>query len=255
MGMHAVEENPVKNTAKPNQSKLIEEHLGLVHHVARQLYNSYAIQADFDELVSAGTMGLMGAVENFDPTRGMKFSTFAAPRIRGSILDELRRMDHVPRSLRRKTRELAGAREALIRVLGRNPEPQEMAEHLNIDLNTLWRWEAETERVSQVSLTDSGPDHNGRRLSPADMIAGQTHHEIEDRVNLTQETAVLTEALMQLKPQERTVLTLYYFEELKLYQIAAVLEVTESRVSQIRSKAIEKLRVQMSALRDEQRVA
>ena len=105
--------------------------------------------------------------------------------------------------------------------------------------------------MSVASFSDTGPDAHGRRFSPADMIAGETQHEIEERVNLGQETELLTEALMQLKPQERTVLTLYYFEELKLYQIAAVLEVTESRVSQIRSKAIEKLRVQMASLRAE----
>src|SRR5665213_2867445 len=92
------------------RDSLLAEHLGLVHHVARQLSRTLAPKADIDEMVSAGTMGLMSALEGFDPSRGLAFSTFAAPRIRGAILDELRRQDHVPRSVRRKARERSAAR-------------------------------------------------------------------------------------------------------------------------------------------------
>ena len=98
---------------------LLKEHLSLVHHVARQLSRSLAAPADFDELVSCGTIGLMSALDAFDVSRGLAFSTFAVPRIRGAILDELRRQDHVPRSIRRKTREIAAARENLTRIFGR----------------------------------------------------------------------------------------------------------------------------------------
>ena len=93
------------------RDRLLTEHLGLVHHVARQMSRTLAVKADFDELVSAGSMGLMAALDTFDTSRGLAFSTYAAPRIRGAILDELRRQDHVPRSIRRKTREMAAARE------------------------------------------------------------------------------------------------------------------------------------------------
>ena len=98
---------------------LLKEHLSLVHHVARQLSRSLAAPADFDELVSCGAIGLMNALDGFDPSRGLAFSTFAVPRIRGAILDELRRQDHVPRSIRRKTREISHARETLTRIFGR----------------------------------------------------------------------------------------------------------------------------------------
>ena len=100
------------------RDRLLTEHLGLVHHVARQLSRRLAVEFDFDELVSAGTIGLMNAVDSFDPGRGLAFSTFAAPRIRGAILDELRRQDHVPRSIRRKSRDISAAREALTRKGG-----------------------------------------------------------------------------------------------------------------------------------------
>ena len=111
------------------RTMLLEEHLGLVHHVAHQISRTIGARADFDELVSAGTIGLMAALEGFDLSRGLTFSTFAAPRIRGAILDELRKQDHVPRSIRRKTRDLSAGREAFQRTNGRAPDDRELAAH------------------------------------------------------------------------------------------------------------------------------
>ena len=116
------------------RERLLTENLNLVHHVARQLSKALAAPADFDELVSCGTIGLMNALDAFEPQRGLAFSTFAVPRIRGAILDELRRQDHVPRSIRRKTREIAHARETLTRIFGRQATDREVAEHLGLDL-------------------------------------------------------------------------------------------------------------------------
>src|ERR671933_1960156 len=123
------------------RERLLTAHLSLVHHVARQVSRTLVADFDFDELVSAGTMGLMSALDSFDVSRGLAFSTFAVPRIRGAILDELRRQDHVPRSIRRKSREIAAARETLMRVQGRAPEDKEVPEPLGVDLDTLWRWQ------------------------------------------------------------------------------------------------------------------
>ena len=229
------------------RERLLTEHLGLVHFVARQVARGISVEADFDELVSAGTMGLMSALESFDSRRGLAFSTFAAPRIRGAILDELRRQDHVPRSIRRKARDIAGARETLTRVLKRLPDEVEVAEHLGIDLDTLWRWQGDVEGAVHMPL-DRPTSDNGAP-SPMETIAGDDGCGIEDLITHDQEVAVLREAILQLKEQERTVLALYYFEELKLHEIAKVLELTESRVSQIRSKAISRLRGQLAPLR------
>jgi len=236
-------------TDATTREQLIAEHLGLVHHVARQLSRSLSLDADFDELVSSGTMGLMNALTSFDPGRGLAFSTFAAPRIRGAILDELRRQDHVPRSVRRKTRDLAAARKTLVRKLDREPGDREVADHLGIDMNTYWRWQSETESVVQVSLDRPMMDGDVRTSSPADIISDNNERGIEELLNLEQEVDHLRAAIMQLKDQERLVLSLYYYEELKLHEIATILELTESRVSQIRSKAISKLRLIMAPLR------
>jgi RNA polymerase sigma factor FliA len=227
---------------------LLAEHISLVHHVARQIHRRVSSDVELDELVSAGTMGLIEALERFEPTRGLAFSTFAVPRVRGAILDELRRLDHVPSSIRRRTRTLSAARETLRHELGREPVGEEVAELLGLDLPALWKLEAEAEGTMSVALDGSGRE-NGNDLPHPQPMAAEDHAGVEERITLDQETAILRETILRLSQQERTVLTLYYFEELKLHEIAAVLEVTESRVSQIRAKAITRLRGELSSLR------
>jgi RNA polymerase sigma factor for flagellar operon FliA len=233
------------------RDRLLTEHLGLVHHVARQMSRTLAVKADFDELVSAGTMGLMTALEGFDASRGLAFSTFAAPRIRGSILDELRRQDHVPRSIRRKTREISAAREALMRATGRAPEDKEIAAQLGIDLETLWRWQGEIEGAHHVPLDRAPGDREATAPTPSETLSNEAEPGVEDALNHEQEVRHLREAILKLKEQERVVLSLYYFEELKLHEIATVLDLTESRVSQIRTKALGKLRGELRPLREQ----
>ncbi len=231
------------------RDRLLQEHLGLVHHVARQVSRTLAVRADFDELVSAGTIGLMTALEGFDATRGLAFSTFAAPRIRGAILDELRKQDHVPRSIRRKTREMSAAREAYMRVNGRGPDDRELAEQMGVDMDTLWRWQADVEGAHHIPLDRAPGERENNAPTPAEMLTGGMDSDVEDSLTHEQEVSHLKDAILRLKDQERVVLSLYYFEELKLHEIAKVLELTESRVSQIRSKALSKLRVELKPLR------
>jgi RNA polymerase sigma factor FliA len=232
------------------RERLLTDHLGLVHHVARQMSRTLAVKADFDELISAGTMGLMTALDGFDPSRGLAFSTFAAPRIRGAILDELRKQDHVPRSVRRKTREIAASRETLGRIMGRAATDDEIAEHLGVDRDTLWKWQADVEGANQVPLERGPSERESPTPSPADYLSDEDEDNgIEERITHQQEVALLRDAIMGLKEQERIVLSLYYFEELKLHEIADILKLTESRVSQIRSKALSRLRVTMAPIR------
>lgn len=232
------------------RDRLLQEHLGLVHHVARQVSRTLAVRADFDELVSAGTIGLMAALESFDASRGLAFSTYAAPRIRGAILDELRKQDHVPRSIRRKTREMSAAREAWMREHGRAPEDRELAAQLNVDMDTLWRWQADVEGAHHIPLDRAPGEREHNTPSPSELLSGGEESDVEEHLTHEQEVVHLKDAILRLKEQERVVLSLYYFEELKLHEIAKVLELTESRVSQIRSKALSKLRVDLKPLRD-----
>ena len=233
------------------RDQLLHEHLGLVHHVARQMSKTLAVKADFDELVSSGSMGLMSALEAFEVDRGLAFSTFAAPRIRGAILDELRRQDHVPRSIRRKTREISQARETLGRVMGRAPSDREVADHLGVDLPTLWKWRSDVEGAHHVPLDRSANESEATAPTPIEVLADESGDAVDDLLNREQEVHHLRDAILNLKEQERTVLSLYYFEELKLHEIADILNLTESRVSQIRSKALQKLRAELAPLREE----
>jgi RNA polymerase sigma factor for flagellar operon FliA len=220
---------------------LLTQHLTLVHHVARQLEPRLSNALDHDELVSAGTLGLISAMSAFDHSRGLAFSTFAVPRIRGAILDELRRQDHVPRSVRRKTRDIHAAKALLSSKLGRAPEDKEVADALGIDLETYWRWESDIEGAVRIPIEKSGARDGDTHASPLDLIA-DPNHGIDERLGREQDLILLREAITKLNEQERTVIALYYFEELKLHEISEILGVTESRVSQIRSKALVRLR-------------
>jgi RNA polymerase sigma factor for flagellar operon FliA len=235
----------------PNaRQKLLNGHLGLVYFVARQVAAGLAAEVEYDELVSAGTLGLMSALESFDPGRGLAFSTFAAPRIRGAVLDELRRQDHVPRSIRRKTRQINAATEAIGRRVSGKATDKEIAAQLGVDVDTLWRWQADIEGAVQVSLDRSTHSDDDASPSKGETLTADDTDDVEQKITLDQEVSCLRDAIETLGKQERTVLALYYFEDLKLHEIATVLDLTESRVSQIRSKALNNLRTKLAPLRE-----
>lgn len=231
------------------REELLSQHLGLVYHVARQLCRSKGMEVELDELVSAGTLGLIEAFNNFDTKRGLAFSTFAAPRIRGAMLDELRRQDHVPRSVRRRSRELNAATESLTRTLGEAPDRSQVARHLGIDVDTVWRWQSESEGTRFLPLDHSSESASGAARIPLEHLIASSSMDVDERISLGQEIAKLRDELLELPEQERTVLSLYYFEELKLHEIAAILAVSESRVSQIRAKAVTRLRGKLASMR------
>jgi RNA polymerase sigma factor for flagellar operon FliA len=222
----------------------LTKHLGLVHHVARQIARRMSAHVDLDELVSAGTLGLIAAVDTFDATRSTAFSSFAAPRIRGAILDELRRLDHVPRSYRRKAREIAAARQSLDRSLGRAPEDAELARCLGVDEPTLRRWEREVEGTTRVAIDQpsDGASHGRHDEIPARTLADAAGETAPERLEREEKAAMLRDAIHALKDQARAVLGMYYFDELQMKDIAQVLGVSESRVSQIRKRALGELR-------------
>jgi RNA polymerase sigma factor for flagellar operon FliA len=223
---------------------LLTENLSLVHHVARQLGRRLSDKVDHDELVSAGILGLMSAMGAFDPRRGLAFSTFAVPRIRGAILDELRRQDHVPRSVRRKTREIETARQALAAKLCRAPDDEELATEMGVTLETLWKWQSDVESAVRLPLDRPARTRgDATAVSVLDLLHTEPSEAVDEQIGREEEIALLRKAILELREQERTVLGLYYFEGLKIHEIARMLGVTDSRVSQVRSKALSRLRV------------
>ena len=236
-----------RSTGDPGaRSQLLDRYLGLVHHVARQIAGRVSDVVEVDDLVSAGTLGLVQSLESFDLSRGLAFSTFAMRRIRGAILDELRSRDWVPRSVRAKGRQMAAAVAQLEGRLGRAPEPPEVAEALSLDLETYWRWREEVDGAILVSLDGSVTlDH--QESAPLEETLGDPSALLPGEALGQEETvATLRRGIATLPPKERTVLALYYYEELNLRQIAEILHVTESRVSQIRTQALKRLRQRLS---------
>jgi RNA polymerase sigma factor for flagellar operon FliA len=236
------------SAAPASRDQFLTQHIGLVHHVARQLANRLSTQADLDELISAGSMGLIQAVDSFDRKRGLSFSTYAVPRIRGAILDELRKQDHVPRNVRRRTRDMTRARDSLTSVLRRKPTEFEMARVLQAPTEMVRRWELDAEGASVASLDQSvRADMAGTTLG--DTITDDRDPGMDDVLTHEQEVQRLKVAIGMLKEQERTVLALNFFEELKLQEIATVMGLSVCRISQIRTGALLKLKNALSYLR------
>jgi RNA polymerase sigma factor for flagellar operon FliA len=227
------------------RSELLDRYIGLVHHHAREIVRR-APGLDLDELVSAGTVGLVQALEGFETARGLAFSTYAVPRIRGAMLDELRRRDWLPRSVRARLRRLEQVRAALQQQLGRPPAAEELAEALGVELETYWRWQAEMEGRSMVELDRSVGDGLTENATLGEAIADAAAVEPSARLLEEEGLSQLHAALGGLSERERLVLSLYYFEELNLRQIGEVLHITESRVSQLRTRALGRLRERLS---------
>ncbi len=224
------------------RAQLLDRYIGLVHHTAREIIRRVSREVELDELVSAGTLGLVQALEGFDPGRGLAFSSYAVPRIRGAMLDELRAQDWVPRSVRARGRQLAQARDGLLRTLGRMPAASEVAHALGVDLDTYWRWADQAEgRVVLALDAPAGPDDHGD--SPlSETIADQDCPDPGADLARAETLQALHEAFAALPAKDRLVLSLYYYEQLNLKEIGGVLHVSESRVSQIRTRALRRLR-------------
>lgn len=243
-----VKRDKARRVSAGQREALLSQHIGLVHHVARQLARSLSTAAELDELVSAGSVGLIQAVDSFDTKRGLSFSTYAVPRIRGAILDELRKKDHMPRNVRRRTREITRARDTLTGRLHREPSEQELSTHLQVPAEVLRKWEFDSDS-SNVSSLDQPIRSDEVSSVLADAVADDRSPSLDDILTHEYEVEQLKQAIGRLKQQERTVLALNYFEELKLQDIATVLGVSVCRVSQIRTAALAKLRVILHDLR------
>jgi RNA polymerase sigma factor for flagellar operon FliA len=162
----------------------------------------------------------------------------------------MRRHDHVPRSVRRRSREVNAVTEGLTKELGRAPEAAQVANRLGVDLGTLFRWQSEGDGARFVPLERTAEAATPGSRIPAEHLIAATDLEIDDRITHGQEVTQLRLAIARLPEQERYVLSLYYFEELKLHEIAGIIGVSESRVSQIRAKAISRLRQVLGGLRE-----
>jgi RNA polymerase sigma factor FliA len=232
----------INRAAEVERDRMIASNMGLVHHLARRVSRSAAPAAELGDLVSGGMIGLIQAVDSYDPGQNVAFSTFAAPRIRGAMLDDLRRCDHATRGSRRHQREVQRTEQELSGRLARAPRHGEVAEELGVSPETLWEWKRSGAAAVHVSLDDR---KDGR--SAMETVPGSGTAELEAPLERGEQLEWLRDRMSSLEERERMVLALYYVRGLRLREIAEVLGVTESRVSQIRTAVLARLKSEWQA--------
>jgi RNA polymerase sigma factor for flagellar operon FliA len=230
------------------RDRLILTYAPLVKYVAGRLGSGLPAHVDEGDLVSYGLLGLIGAIERFDPDRDIKFETYAISRIKGSIIDELRSLDWVPRSVRSRAREIERAIGELEARLGRAPTDEEIAGKIGITENELQDSLSDISRSSIAALDElwTITGDTGDQVSLLDTIEDTEGPEPQTALARTEMREALGEAIARLPEREKLVVTLYYYEELTLREIGEVLGVTESRVSQLHTKAILRLKARLS---------
>jgi RNA polymerase sigma factor for flagellar operon FliA len=233
---------------KALRDRLILTYAPLVKYVAGRIGSGLPAHVDEGDLVSYGLLGLIGAIERFDPERDIKFETYAMARIKGAIIDELRALDWVPRSVRSRAREIERAIADLESRLGRAPTDEEIATKIGISVEELEESLTAISRSSIAALDElwtlSG--EGGDQVSLLDTIEDTEGPDPQTELAQTELREALGESIARLPEREKLVITLYYYEELTLREIGEVLGVTESRVSQLHTKAILRLKAHLA---------
>ena len=238
---------PQMTGSERDRETLICKYAPLVKYFAERLAIRLPPHISKEELISAGTLGLFNALDNYDPEKGIKFQTYAAYRVKGAILDELRKLDWVPRSVRRDIQRIETAIAALQTKLGREPNDFEIARELGLDLDRYFKILHRARGVHLVSLDGVRKEAS----SPVvETLASECPSPLEE-VKKKELKQMVSKALATLTQKEQLVMSLYYYEDLTLKEISKVLGLTESRISQIHSKAIISLRVKLNSDSDD----
>jgi len=228
---------------------LMENYLHLVKYSAERICVKLPDKVELDDLIQAGIFGLKDALEAYDPERGVKFETYCAPRIRGSILDELRNMDWVPRLVRARAHQLSRAMQTLEAELGRIPTEQELAEELELDKVEFHRLQRDANAIGLISLNNSFNENESEKdVREIDIIEDQKS---KNPVTEAQKRDLKNLISKGLTRAERLIVILYYYEEMTMKEIGATLDLSESRVSQMHSSIVARLKAQMDTRKKE----
>ena len=232
-----------KTNSKVSKDKLLVEYAHLVKYIGNRIAINLPASVDRDDIVSSGILGLIKAVETFEPERGFKFETYASHKIRGAILDELRALDWVPRSVRQKSKDLQKVYAKLENELGRIPYDDEVCDELNITIEEFENLLSDVAPSTIISLEETMPERgsDSKDIRLIDTIEDPGSENPLKALSFIEVKDILKETIENLPEKEKLVVALYHFEELTLKEIGAVLDISESRVSQIHSKAILKL--------------
>ena len=237
-------EDPRKLTSK-QKDELITEYAPLIKYIAQKIAVRLPSNIELDDLISAGVIGLMDAIEKYDPTRDNKFKTYAEFRVRGAILDELRSQDWVPRSIRDKAKILDKTMVNLEQELGRSPTDEEVAKALQITMDEFHELVHQVRPVSLLSIDDQQTFDNSDKRSIMNLLEGSKSFNPLNQLNVKVVKDIVAKAIEELPERQRLVLSLYYYEDLNLKEIGQVLRVTESRVSQLHAQAVQRLRAKL----------
>ena len=238
--------NPYQVTERSNDEReqLILEHLPQVRLIARRIHERLPESVSLEDLISTGIVGLISAIDRFDSSHNVKLKTYAEYKIRGAILDSLRGLDWAPRQQRKRTKLIESAIAVLEQKHQRTPTEEEISAELGIAIDEYHDWLAETRGLTVGSLEASGPEEDGRNLLR--YIADSDEKSPAQIVEKSELEQLLASALQRMPYIERTVLSLYYHEELTLREISKVVKLHESRVSQLKSQGVLRLRSFMS---------
>ena len=223
---------------------LIMEHLPQVQLIARRIHERLPETVSLDDLVSTGIVGLISAIDRFDATHNVKLKTYAEYKIRGAILDSLRGLDWAPRQQRKRAKQIEAAIHAAEQRLNRNPAEEEIAAQLNLSIDEYHEWLVEIRGLNLGSLESAGPDDDG----PGNLLRFVSDDEEQWPSRVVERSELqrlLVEAISTMPPVERTVLAMYFYEEMTLREISKIVSLHESRISQLKSQAILRLRAYM----------
>lgn len=225
------------------RERLILEHLPQVRLIARRIHERLPENVSLEDLVSAGIVGLISAVDQYDASHNVKLKTYAEHKIRGAILDSLRRLDWAPRQRRKKAKQIEFAISRAEQKLHRIPGEDEIAAEMGLDLQEYHRWLVEVQGLNLGSLEYTSENGEGQGL--LEYLSDNQDHLPSHLLERAQLEELLSQAIRKMPPMERTVLGLYYLEELTLREIAQVVDLHESRISHLKSQAIMRLRADM----------
>jgi RNA polymerase sigma factor for flagellar operon FliA len=223
-----------------DRERLILQHMPQVRLIARRIHDRLPETVCLDDLVSAGVVGLISAIDRYDPSHGVKLKTYAEYKIRGAILDSLRDLDWAPRQQRHRSKLIESAIGKLEQVLGRSPGEEEIAKELGVSLAEYYDWLSEIRGLNVGSLESHPPEEDGRELMR--FVADDGEAWPSSLLERSELRRILAQAITRMPEIERTVLGLYFQEELTLREIASIVKLHESRVSQLKTQAIARLR-------------